>query len=1366
MMSLIKFIAEAKRANKNTEQKEIGITILDQVLNGDFKNTDEFSKLIRPNGPTIYAFVTDKVKNAIKVGYTDQHPMKRIEQWQEVYGKNEHEVECLGYWSSEEFTQAGERVFFWDHAVHKKIEGRGYKNVKKDEFYKEFVSDKVDEPATIHYSKEFFRKYKDLIQGKLDADEKEELSDKLIEDIIIQMKENIKAGTYDFKIYSFDDEGKTSGKEADKVWEAPKTYNNTKLQEECIDNGVQAIKEGKKNILMAAVMRFGKTHTSYEIIKQAGLKKVIVCSAKADVRTAWRQDINHVHFYKDFVFVEVLDKYKWDITHLKDDKLITEHQNIYEDTNIFETYKDKTIIFFFTLQDLGGSIGDIKAKHKNIFNEEFDLMVVDETHYGSHANTFGQVTKLGERNTDEADDKDAAEEKKLAKEMMDFKDKLNIKYKTILQVSGTPYYILASNEMINEDAAIISKVSYTDMIQARDDWNSQHKNEDRTKSPYFGIPTLIKIGLNLTKDCRKAISNAGMTDSLTELFKLKGGKFKYEKPITSLMKALFGDGTDNTLAFLKNKSIEGNKVCKHTMIVLPRIDACNAMKDLLSSFIKTDEREIINVVGNKPDVKSVDELNKRLLELDNAGKKSIVLTCVRFLTGVSMPCLDSMIYLKNAKSPQEYDQNIFRLCTRYVKKVKEQNGHSPKIVNMKDNVYLIDFNIANMFNMLANSAKMKADVEKDPDPKTIENYMKQDIDAVPIFCESGDEIVGKMKEVSKEDLMKVYVGYNKSKSIADIANDEINRFNELFTNSKFKDIINKIDVVEDKSKINFGDDVNKPGDDEIPVNNVASSSDDTNGDVQAVQHGMTDLADKIKAKELREIRDKFKTIIKNLLCCNLCLETPYTSVEQILADKNNDKFVDQLNDFRISLTDLKNIYNCMNAYFKREFNNLLLKISILASDLSQNDYSKFLSAINGLGKFGQAEVITPPEVVEKMINKLDKSEYTNVESILLVNEKCCEFFSYIYKHFGKNVAKKCKVVPSSELGKQLCVKMLKTIGLNNYINTIIIDLEDNNNDNKIDINDFLKMNNEEFLKEHNNGKKFDLILSNPPYNNGLHESFLYKYFEIADKIITIQPLSWLIAKKQSKKIINKINNFDTYIDTLNGIKEFKDAALIGDTAIQYINTQIKGKIHIYGNEYNKCEDIKTWSYDKYLELFVEKLGNISNSLWDNIKGTGKWDHNFEDNPNENWWCIKIPKIRGNVNRNKNEKQSPDFYTLISNNEEFIKKNKGQYKKLKETPNKRGNLEFLYFAFNTEQELNNFIRYIKTDFARTCLMIVKKGANLHRGEMRYVPWFDFSDEHFSKSSGEIDDWLFKKYNISDEIRKHIGEILPDYYGIRE
>ena len=50
------------------------------------------------------------------------------------------------------------------------------------------------------------------------------------------MKLNIKAGTADFKLYSFNKEGKTTNKAANKVWKSPDTYSNTKLQEEAKSN--------------------------------------------------------------------------------------------------------------------------------------------------------------------------------------------------------------------------------------------------------------------------------------------------------------------------------------------------------------------------------------------------------------------------------------------------------------------------------------------------------------------------------------------------------------------------------------------------------------------------------------------------------------------------------------------------------------------------------------------------------------------------------------------------------------------------------------------------------------------------------------------------------------------------------------------------------------------------------------------------------------------------------------------------------------------------------------------------------------------------------------------------------------------------
>lgn len=101
-------------------------------------------------------------------------------------------------------------------------------------------------------------------------------------------------------------------------------------------------------------------------------------------------------------------------------------------------------------------------------------------------------------------------------------------------------------------------------------------------------------------------------------------------------------------------------------------------------------------------------------------------------------------------------------------------------------------------------------------------------------------------------------------------------------------------------------------------------------------------------------------------------------------------------------------------------------------------------------------------------------------------------------------------------------------------------------------------------------------------------------------------------------------------------------------------------------------------------------------------------------------------------------------------------------------NKRGKYSRFncYISFETEIEVKNFVNYVKSDFSRAALYLLKTSPNVIGGRIcRRIPWFDFSDENFSKSPKEIDDWLFKKYNISDEIRKHIEKILPDYYHIR-
>ena len=142
------------------------LTDLDRMLQNKPTKIEGF---LRENTPMIYAFTTVHVPNMIKVGFTDQGVMTRIQQWQRKYPDLK---EPLGYWTATELDIAKNEVFFKDFSVHKRINKHGYAqiNVKEE-------ADTIRQLAVnqgmhdLHVSQEFFHKY-----CNLDNTEKAELS--------------------------------------------------------------------------------------------------------------------------------------------------------------------------------------------------------------------------------------------------------------------------------------------------------------------------------------------------------------------------------------------------------------------------------------------------------------------------------------------------------------------------------------------------------------------------------------------------------------------------------------------------------------------------------------------------------------------------------------------------------------------------------------------------------------------------------------------------------------------------------------------------------------------------------------------------------------------------------------------------------------------------------------------------------------------------------------------------------------------------------------------------------------------------------------------------------------------------------------
>lgn len=86
------------------------------------------------------------------------------------------------------------------------------------------------------------------------------------------------------------------------------------------------------------------------------------------------------------------------------------------------------------------------------------------------------------------------------------------------------------------------------------------------------------------------------------------------------------------------------------------------------------------------------------------------------------------------------------------------------------------------------------------------------------------------------------------------------------------------------------------------------------------------------------------------------------------------------------------------------------------------------------------------------------------------------------------------------------------------------------------------------------------------------------------------------------------------------------------------------------------------------------------------------------------------------------------------------------------------------AFETKEEAESALKYVKTKFARTLLHILKVTQDNNRDTWKYVPIQDFSsasDINWRTSVANIDRQLYKKYNLSQEeidfIETHVKEM---------
>jgi hypothetical protein len=304
-----------------------------------------------------------------------------------------------------------------------------------------------------------------------------------------------------------------------------------------------------------------------------------------------------------------------------------------------------------------------------------------------------------------------------------------------------------------------------------------------------------------------------------------------------------------------------------------------------------------------------------------------------------------------------------------------------------------------------------------------------------------------------------------------------------------------------------------------------------------------------------------------------------------------------------------------------------------------------------------------------------------------------------------------------------------------YINVIL--LENHNLNNLI-----------EYIKGFN-VKQFDIIFSNPPYNDGLDLKILKSLFEYKNskKIIFVHPAEFLLDKRFRVKLKNYIRdtNYLEYVYMFWANKLF-NIKLFVPCCISIWNTEKTS---------NKCSVTDTHGHHFSIEIndisvhgkMYLKFKNFINSIIKNniniLEKRVKADYSDMTD-----YSVRFALIRGNAR--ELDGYNDDFFTLLCQDSD---KNKCDH-----TYRCKSNVdgERLIWSFNNEKERENFLNYCKSKFVRFLLSNFKSNSNLARSELLFcIPWLDFTQEWNDKK-------LCKEFNISEELWNYINNFIPDYY----
>lgn len=432
-------------------------------------------------------------------------------------------------------------------------------------------------------------------------------------------------------------------------------------QEEAINKTIAHFKRGNQ-MLWNAKVRFGKTLSALEVVRQTAMQRTLILTHRPVVDEGWFED-----FHKIF----------YDNPHY--------HYGSRTKGESFSTLerlarRSDSYVYFASMQDLRGAemVGGKFDKNVDIFKANWDLLIIDEAHEGTKTEIGTSVI-----------------------------DTLIKPHTKVLRLSGTPFNLL--DDYQEEE---IFTWDYVMEQRAKCAWDLTHMGDP---NPYESLPAIHIYTYDLGSLMGTDYDDDEKAFNFREFFRTHDdGTFCHDKDVERFLNLMCTE--DNLYPYSAD---EFRRMFRHTLWMLPGVAAAKALSEKLRRHKVFGNFTIVNVAGNGDE----DEENAEALKMVNRAigpdpdqTYTITLSCGRLTTGVSVKPWTGVFMMSGAfsTSAASYMQTIFRVQTPFT-----CNGR------MKTNCYAFDFAPDRTLRVLADVAKVsaKAGKQTEEDRKILGDFM-------------------------------------------------------------------------------------------------------------------------------------------------------------------------------------------------------------------------------------------------------------------------------------------------------------------------------------------------------------------------------------------------------------------------------------------------------------------------------------------------------------------------------------------------------------------------------------------------------------------------------------------------------------------